>query len=504
MSPVSPVGATGPAAVVVLAAGEGKRMRSSTPKVLHEVAGRSLIAHVLHSARALDPSHLIVVVGHGREAVASHVRGADAAAETVVQAEQLGTGHAVRLALQAHPDLEGVVVVVSGDSPLLSADTLAALVSRHADDRAAATVVTAVLTDPTGYGRIVRDDDGDVAAIVEHRDADAEVLALAEVNSGVFAFDARELRSALTAVGRDNSQGEEYLTDVVGLLVAEGRTVSSLVVRDPLEVLGVNDRAQLAAVSAHMRDRVVGGWMRAGVTIADPATTWIDVTVLLGPDVTLLPGTQLYGTTAISSGATVGPDSTLRDVVVDEGATVVRSHLEAAEIGADAVVGPYSYVRPGTVLGAGAKIGAYVETKNARIGDGSKVPHLSYVGDADIGEGSNIGAATVFVNYDGVDKHRTVVGDHVRIGSDTMLLAPVTIGDGAYTAAGSVIDSDVPPGAMGVARARQRNVEGWVARRRAGTSSAAAAEQAVHRAQSGSEDHPIPSPPSDSSEGQAE
>ena len=480
-------------------------MRSTTPKVLHEIAGRSLLGHVLHSARSLGPSHLLVVVGHGRDEVVAHLTAVDPDAMAVVQAEQRGTGNAVRLALDTLPALTGVVVVVSGDSPLLTADTLAGLVARHAEAGAAATVVTAVLDDPTGYGRIVRSDAGGVEAIVEDRDATPDQLGLAEVNSGVYAFDADALRDALGRLSTANSQGEEYLTDVVGLLRSAGLPVAAFTVRDALEVLGVNDRVQLATVGAHLRDRVLAGWMRAGVTIVDPPATWVDVTVVLASDVTLLPGTQLYGATAIATGARIGPDSTLRDTLVGENASVVRSHVEGAEVAADATVGPFSFVRPGTSLGTRGRIGAFVETKNAQIGDGSKVPHLSYVGDAEIGEGTNIGAATIFVNYDGVDKHRTVVGDHVRIGSDTMLIAPVTIGDGAYTAAGSVIEQDVPAGAMGVARARQRTIVGWVARRRAGTPAAAAAERAAERAQSGAGAPAGEQPttdPTDSTEGQ--
>ena len=459
-------------------------MRSAVPKVLHEVGGRSLLGHVLHSARALGPEHLLVVVGHGRDAVVAELATLAPDATPVDQPDQRGTGDAVRLALEALPTLEGAVLVVSADTPLLSAESLADLLDAHLESGAAATVLTAVVDDPSGYGRIVRRDDGSVEGIVEHRDADADQRAIAEINSGVYVFDAAPLRAALGQVGTANSQGEHYLTDVIGLLRSDGFTVSARPVADSVDVLGVNDRVQLAAVGAHLRDRVLAGWMRAGVSVIDPATTWVDVTVVLATDVTLLPGTQLHGATAVAEAAILGPDSTLRDVVVGERARVVRSQVEGAEIGPDATVGPFAYLRPGTSLGTGGRIGAFVETKNARIGAGSKVPHLSYVGDAEIGEGTNIGAATMFVNYDGVAKHRTVVGDHCRIGSDTMLVAPVTIGDGAYTAAGSVIEQDVPPGAMAVARARQRTIEGWVARRRAGTPAAAAAARAAERAQS--------------------
>jgi bifunctional UDP-N-acetylglucosamine pyrophosphorylase/glucosamine-1-phosphate N-acetyltransferase len=326
--------------------------------------------------------------------------------------------------------------------------------------------LTAELADATGYGRVVRDIDGGVTAIVEHKDADARTLAVREINTSVYAFAAGPLREALTQLGTDNAQGEEYLTDVVSLHRAAGLKVAAHVTPDAQEAMGVNDRAQLAEAARILRERINNGHMLAGVAILDPATTWIDADVVLEPDATVLPHTQLKGSTVVRQRAVVGPDTTLTDTEVGEGARVRRTTAEGAVVGPDATVGPYSYLRPGTRLGRGTKVGAYVEVKASDIGDGSKVPHLSYVGDATIGENSNIGAATVFVNYDGRDKHRTVVGDDVRVGSDTMLVAPVTIGDGAYTAAGSVITEDVPPGALGVGRARQRNIEDWVARKR--------------------------------------
>ena len=317
---------------------------------------------------------------------------------------------------------------------------------------------------------------GLVTAIVEHKDADESQREVREINSGVYAFDDRALREALGRLTTDNVQGEEYLTDVLGLHVAAGAVVAAVIADNPDEILGVNDRVQLAHVGALLRDRTNAAWMRSGVTIADPATTWIDADVVLERDCVIERNTALHGRTSIATGAVVGPDCELTSVVVLEGASVVRTHGSESEIGPGATVGPFSFLRPGTVLGARGKIGAYVEAKNAVIGAGSKVPHLSYVGDVEIGEGSNIGAATVVVNYDGVAKHRTTVGNHVRIGSDTMLVAPVTIGDGAYTAAGSVITDDVPPGAMAVGRARQRNVEGWVERKRPGSPAAVAAQ----------------------------
>ncbi len=464
-----------PTAVVVLAAGEGTRMRSATPKVLHGFAGRSLLGHAVAAASSLRPQQLVVVVGHGRDAVTAHLAAIAPGARVAVQNEQRGTGHAVACALEQVDVPAGTLVVTYGDVPLLAPETLARLVDRHDEAGAAVTVLTAEVADPSGYGRIVRDADGEVAQIVEHRDADDAQRAIAEVNSGVYAFDVAALRTYLARLDSGNDQGELYVTDVVRLARLDGRRVASLLLDDAVQTEGVNDRVQLAALAREANRRVLDAAMLAGVTVLDPASTWVDVTVQLHRDVVLLPGVHLEGATVVHSGAVIGPDCTVADTLVERDAQVVRSHVLGARIGPQASVGPYSFLRPGTVLATGAKVGAYVEVKASTVGAGSKVPHLSYVGDATIGEGSNIGAATVFVNYDGVAKHATTVGDHVRIGSDTMLVAPVTIGHGAYTAAGSVITEDVPPGAMAVGRARQRVIRGWVARRRAGTASAAAA-----------------------------
>jgi bifunctional UDP-N-acetylglucosamine pyrophosphorylase/glucosamine-1-phosphate N-acetyltransferase len=476
-----------PAAVIVLAAGEGTRMRSGTAKVLHAFLGRTMLGHVLSAVAPLSPIHTLVVVGHQRDQVRAHLAQIAPEARSVVQDEQKGTGHAVRVALEALGALDGgsattgTVVVVCGDTPLLTAATLESLVAHHESASSAATVVTTRVADPTGYGRIVRDTSGAVAAIVEHKDADEQTLAVDEVNSGIYAFDAEALAGALRAVSADNSQGEEYLTDVIGLLVGEGRRVDASLVADDRELMGVNDRVQLAVARSVMRDRINEQWMRAGVSIIDPATTMIGVGVTLEADAVVHPWTLLEGATSVAAGAEVGPGSQIIDSVIGPHATVRFTTSDRAVIGPEASVGPYTYLRPGTELGRGARAGAFVETKNAQVGEGSKIPHLSYVGDAEIGEGSNIGAASVFVNYDGVAKHRTVIGDHVRIGSDTMLVAPVSIGDGAYTAAGSVITDDVPAGAMGVGRARQRTIRDWVLRKRSGSASAKAAAQALKR-----------------------
>jgi len=468
--------------VIVLAAGAGTRMRSARPKVLHEIGGRSLLHHVTAAARGLSPDRLVVVVGHGRDEVTAHLALVDSGAEAVVQERQFGTGDAVRVALATGPRAitsPGTVLVTTGDSPLLSTATLATLVAEREQSGAAVTVLTARVADPTGYGRLVRDAAGAVAAIVEHRDADADQLAVDEINAGVYAFDAVALPGLLDAIGSANAAGEVYLTDTVAAAVAGGLPVTAVAAPDPLEAEGVNDRVQLAALGAELNRRTVTAWMRAGVTVVDPAGTWIDVDVRLEPDTTVLPGTQLHGWTTVATGAVVGPDTTLRDVEVREGASVVRTHGSGAVIGVGASVGPFAYLRPGTVLGADGKIGTFVETKNVTIGAGSKVPHLTYAGDATIGVGTNIGASSVFVNYDGVTKHRTTIGDHCRTGSDTMFVAPVSVGDGAYTGAGTVVRRDVPAGSLAVNVAPQRNLEGWVGRYRPGTPAAEAA--ARHR-----------------------
>ncbi|RSS43365.1 bifunctional UDP-N-acetylglucosamine diphosphorylase/glucosamine-1-phosphate N-acetyltransferase GlmU [Streptomyces sp. WAC08241] len=467
-----------PAAVVVLAAGEGTRMKSKTPKVLHEIAGRSLVGHVVSAARELEPEHLVVVVGHAREQVRGHLEEHYAGTRTAVQEEQNGTGHAVRMALEELGEApEGTVVVVCGDTPLLSGETLRALADTHAADGNAVTVLSAEVPDSTGYGRIVRDAaSGAVTEIVEHKDASDEQRAIREINSGVFAFDGKLLAEALGQVRTDNSQGEEYLTDVLSILREAGHRVGASVAADHREILGINNRVQLAEARGLLNRRLLERAMLAGVTVVDPASVFVDVTVTFEPDAVLLPGTQLLGATHVGEDAVVGPNTRLKDTVVGAGARVDNTVADSATVGAGASVGPYAYLRPGTNLGAKAKAGTYVEMKNATIGEGTKVPHLSYVGDATIGEYTNIGAASVFVNYDGEAKHHTTIGSHCKTGSDNMFVAPVTIGDGAYTAAGSVITKDVPAGALAVARGQQRNIEGWVARKRPGSAAAQAAQ----------------------------
>jgi bifunctional UDP-N-acetylglucosamine pyrophosphorylase/glucosamine-1-phosphate N-acetyltransferase len=466
-------------AVVVLAAGQGTRMKSRTAKVLHPLAGLPMVAHVLQTAQALAAQHLLVVVRHERDAVAAAVTTAAPEAVVVDQDEVPGTGRALEVAVAALPGgFDGDVLVVNGDVPLLDHGTLADLVARHRDDAAAASLLTARFPDPTGYGRVLRSADGHVDRIVEQRDASPEELAVDEINAGVYVFRATGLDARLAALDVVNDQGERYLTDVIGALRADGETVGAVVVPDPAVVAGINDRAQLSEVAARLNASIVRRWQLAGVTVQDPATTWIDARVTLEQDVTVLPNTHLAGATTVARDAVVGPDTTLVDTEVGEGAHVRRSEVTLAVIGAGADVGPFSYIRAGTTLGARGKIGAYVETKNAEIGAGTKVPHLSYVGDATVGEGTNLGCGTITANYDGEHKHRTTIGSHVRSASNTVYVAPVRIGDGAYTGAGAVVRKDVPAGALALTVAPQRNVEGWVAEHRPGSASAEAARRA--------------------------
>ena len=461
--------------VIVLAAGDGTRMKSGQAKVLHSVAGRSLLGHVLAAVDHLEPAQLRVVVGANRISVETHVAEISPNATIVFQEKRGGTGHATQLAL-AGTAPAGTTLVLAGDTPMLTGQSLAAFLDAHEAGNFAASVLTAEHPEPTGYGRIIRDDSGELLRIVEERDATEDERFIFEINSGVYAFDSAKLASAIGEITDSNSQGELYLTDVIGILKKADESIAAILLEDFTEILGVNDRVQLAESAALLRDRINDQWMREGVTIIDPTTTWIDATAKLSPDVVVHPGSAILGLTTIATGAVIGPRTTLTDCVVKEGASILESIATDSVIGEAAIVGPYTYLRSGTVLGDSSKAGAFVEMKNSTLGTGSKVPHLSYVGDATIGEGSNIGAATIFVNYDGVDKHHTTVGDHVRIGSDTMLVAPISIGDGAYTAAGSVITEDVPAGAIGVGRAKQRNVLGWVMRKRSGSMSALAAE----------------------------
>ena len=450
--------------VVVLAAGEGKRFRSALPKPLHALAGRPLLWHVLAAAAPLKAERTVVVVGQGGDQVAAAVDGFDLGPVRIaVQAEPRGTGDALAAALPELP-ADGAVLVLYGDVPLLTTGLLEGLLAAHRAAAARATLLTCVLDDPSGYGRVLRGPDGTVAGVVEDGDASQEQRAVREVNAGFYVFE-RPVLDALGSIGDDNGQGERYLPDLLPLVLAEGGRVAAC--EGPAEqVRGVNDRAELAAAAAVLRRRLLGRLMASGVTVVDPATTFVDVDVVVGPDTVLEPLTFLEAGTRVGARCRIGPNVRLVGCTVDEQATVAQSVGVQAHVGPAAIVGPFAYLRPGADLGPRSKVGTFVEVKQSRVGPGSKVPHLTYVGDADIGAGVNVGAGTVFVNYDGTAKHHTTVGDDAFIGSDTMLVAPLTVGERAQTAAGSTITRDVPADALAIERTEQRTIEGWAARRR--------------------------------------
>ncbi|MPZ88082.1 MAG: UDP-N-acetylglucosamine diphosphorylase/glucosamine-1-phosphate N-acetyltransferase [Nitriliruptorales bacterium] len=453
--------ATVTVAGVVLAAGKGTRFRSDLAKVLHPAAGRTILRWVLEALRPLELDRVVVVVGHQGEAVAAEAEAAGLPGlRTVRQDEQNGTGHALRAAVDSGA-LQGAetVLVLPGDVPLLTAAPLRALLDAHDGH---GTLLTTELDDPTGYGRVLRDAGG-VRAIVEERDATEEQRGVREVGVSIYAFAHKALAEALHRLSTDNAQGEEYLTDVVEIMAPAG--VGAILI-EPGEVAGVNDRVQLADAGGVLRRRILERLMRDGVTVVDPATTYVAPEVTVGPDAVLLPGTHLEGATSVGAGATVGPGARLVDTTVEDGASVTYSVLLGARVGPGAKVGPFAYLRPGARLERGAKVGTFVEVKGSVIGEDSKVPHLSYIGDTTIGRGANVGAATVTVNYDGFEKHQTVIGDGARIGSDTMLVAPVSVGADAYTGAGSVITKDVPEGSLAVERGEQRVIEGYAERKR--------------------------------------
>ncbi len=448
-----------------MAAGQGTRMRSSLPKVMHPVCGRPMIVWPVVAARAAGISRIAVIVSPGsdfHETLPDDV-------ETVVQEQSDGTGGAVRAALEVVRESEQVLVL-SGDVPLVSTDVISSLLEDHRDTGAAATVMTAVLDDPGDYGRVVRDGAGEIEKIVEVKaagDATAEELEIREINSGIYCFRGQDLAEALGSIGNDNAQGEYYLPDVLPVLRGAGLSVSAHIADDPAVNLGVNNRADLATVEAEARRRILHSHMMNGVTVVDPDSTWIDADVTIGADTRIEPGTSLRGATEIGSGALLGPHSTITDCGVGDRSQVVHSVLNLCEVLEDCLIGPFSYLRPGARLEDGSKAGAFVEIKNSTIGPGAKVPHLSYVGDAEIGEGANLGAGSITANYDGTRKHRTVVGPGARIGVDTMLVAPVNVGEGAYTGAGAVIREDVPARALAVSRGDQRNIYEYAEQRRA-------------------------------------
>lgn len=439
---------------VVLAAGEGTRMRSSTPKVLHRICDRPMVLHVLRAIAALPLDRIVVVVGRNGDAVARAVHDdldVEIPLELVEQRERRGTGDAAGVALTAFPadlDVDDDLLVVPGDAPLLRSATLTALIDAHVAGDTAATLLTARLDDPTGYGRVLHDDQGRVTGIVEEADATDEQRRIDEVGVSVYCFRRGLLAPALRRLAPDNAQGEYYLTDVIGVLREAGHAVASHAVDDPAETAGVNDRAQLAAAETVLRARINTRWMLDGVTMTDPSRTYVGAGVRLAADVTLHPGVVLEGRTRIAAGSEIGPDSRLVDTVVGEGSRVRRTEAVGAVIGARCTVGPYASLRAGTRLADGAHVGTFVEVKASEIGEGAKVPHLAYVGDAEIGARANLGAGTITANYDGRRKHRTVVGADARIGSNTVLRAPVVVGEGAYTGAGAVVTGDVPPGTL--------------------------------------------------------
>ncbi|MBN1192673.1 MAG: bifunctional UDP-N-acetylglucosamine diphosphorylase/glucosamine-1-phosphate N-acetyltransferase GlmU [Coriobacteriia bacterium] len=449
---------------LILAAGEGTRMKSTLPKVAHRILGVPMVEYVVTAVRAAGVERIVVVTGHGADVVESLLAGTDV--EFARQDEQLGTGHAVMCALETVGELTGPVVVLAGDVPLIRAETVAGLVQAQAASGAACVVLSALFPDPTGYGRIVRDDTGSVMAIVEQKDLEPGHLAIAEGNAGIYCFDGAALGAHLHRLEASNAQSEYYLTDTVALMVAAGLGVEAVVSEDAEESYGVNSRIQLAEVAGVLRKRINEGHMLAGVSITDPSLAWIGPDVEIGRDTVVEPMTFLMGRTGVGEGCLLGPDTRITDSVIGAGCTVDSSIVIGSTLAARVSVGPRAYLRPGTVMAEGSKAGTSVEIKNSHVGAGSKVPHLSYIGDTDIGENANIGAGTITCNYDGRSKHRTVIGDGAFVGSDTMLIAPVEVGPGAVTGAGSAIAQDVPADALAVERTEQRTIEGWAAQRR--------------------------------------
>jgi bifunctional UDP-N-acetylglucosamine pyrophosphorylase/glucosamine-1-phosphate N-acetyltransferase len=451
--------------VLVMAAGEGTRMRSSTPKMLHPVCGRPMVAWPILAAREAGAGRVAAIVSPGRDLSA----GLPGGVETVEQPVADGTGGAIRAALPLIEESE-TVLVLSGDHPLISAQIVSDFLRAHDSTDAAATMLTIELEDPGSYGRILRDSSGAFERVVEAKaagDADPEHLAIREINAGAYAFDAAPLAIALREISNDNAQGEYYLPDVFPVLLQAGHAVATHLSDDLAVTMGVNHRVDLAAVETEGRRRLLEAHMLAGVTVVDPASTWVDAGVEIAADVRIEPGTTLRGATAIAEGAVVGPLSTLIDCSIGAGSHVLHSYLVECDVREGCSVGPFAYLRPGALLEDGAKAGTFVEIKNSRVGEGTKVPHLAYVGDAEIGAGSNLGAGTITANYDGFRKNRTVIGRDVRIGVDTMLIAPVEVGDSAYTGAGAVIKDDVPEGALAVSENAQRNIDGYAARKAA-------------------------------------
>ncbi|MDD3652654.1 MAG: bifunctional UDP-N-acetylglucosamine diphosphorylase/glucosamine-1-phosphate N-acetyltransferase GlmU [Desulfotomaculaceae bacterium] len=450
-------------AAVILAAGKGTRMNSKMPKVLHPVCGSPMLSYVIDAVTGAGVSKIVVVAGYGAELVSRVVEGK---AELVIQEEQLGTAHAL---LQAGPclkDFNGSLLVLCGDTPLIEAETLVRLVEKHRSAEVAATVLTAEIEDPTGYGRIIRDEQGKIFKIVEQKDASLAEELVQEVNTGIYCFNVNGLFDVLKQITDANAQGEYYLTDAISIYARCGQRVGSVAIKDPREFTGINDRVQMADAEQYLRGRVLEGLMRAGVTIVDPRSTFVDREALVGRDTVLRPFTIVEGNTVIGEDCIIGPGSRLADAIVGNGVVIQSSLVIDSFIGDNSVVGPFAYLRPGTKLGQGVKVGDFVEIKKSYIGDGSKVPHLSYVGDATVGKKVNIGAGTITCNYDGENKWPTIIGDGAFIGSNTNLVAPVEVGNEAVTGAGSTITKNIPSGALGIERSKQVMVKHWSIRKR--------------------------------------
>ena len=450
-------------AAVILAAGKGTRMRSKLPKVLHKVGGKPMLEHVMAAAETAGADKSIVVVGFESEQVAEFV---GTRAEIAVQAEQLGTGHAVMQTADLLKDFAGTVMIICGDTPLLDGCELKKFYVEHQASGAAATVLTAILDNPTGYGRILRDCNGHVIGIVEEKDATMSQKSICEINTGIYCIEAPLLFEALSGLTCDNAQGEYYLTDVLGKLNEMGKFVGGVITADSDMIMGINSRRQLADAETIMHTRILDKLMDQGVTIMDPASTFIEGTVEIGQDSIIYPFTWLEGSTKIGTESIIGPNVRLTNVVVGNATNLQFVYGHDCVVGSGVTVGPYVHLRPDTVISDEVKIGNFVEVKNSNIGRGSKLPHLSYIGDSDIGERVNMGCGTITVNYDGKKKHRTVVEDDAFVGCNSNLVAPVTVGAGSYIGAGSTVTKDVPPDDLGVARARQTNIKGWAAKYR--------------------------------------
>ena len=442
---------------VILAAGKGTRMKSKLPKVLHKVCGKEMLRHVIDAAKEAGSTREVVVIGNGAELVKEKISGV----EFVLQAEQLGTGHAVLCAKENFANSNGTLMVLCGDTPLFTGELLKNFVDAHENSKVAATVLTAEMPDATGYGRIIREDNGDLKKIVEHKDASDAEKNIREVNAGIYCFDVKKLFSALTQVKNENSQGEYYLPDVLTILKNSGEKIGAVVADDYTQTLGINSRVQLAEAEKVLRQRKNIELMESGVTIIDPASTFIDAEVEVGQDTIIYPNTYLEGKTKIGSDCVIGPHTRFTDMIVGDNVQAHFSYCHESEICDSVILGPYVHIRPGSKISAKVKIGNFVEVKNSNVGEGSKLPHLQYIGDTDMGSGCNIGCGTITVNYDGKKKFRTKIGDNVFVGCNSNLVAPVTVENGAYIAAGSTITDTVPEKNLAIARARQKNISGW-------------------------------------------